>query len=119
MIDRKRLGATLVELLVVLGISTLLAALILPTVKNLMTDRKSTQAATLVKNFLESARARSIGSGLPVAVVFERLSSTPSSDTDGFLATTAYGTGQRLVSGTATDPWPDSPFRPRRFRNGR
>ena len=110
MIDRKRLGATLVELLVVLGISTLLAALILPTVKNLMTDRKSTQAATLVKNFLESARARSIGSGLPVAVVFERLSSTPSSDTDGFLATTAYGTGQRLVSGTATDPWPDSPI---------
>lgn len=111
MIDRKRLGATLVELLVVLGISTLLAALILPTVKNLMTDRKSTQAATLVKNFLESARARSIGSGLPVAVVFERLSSTPSSDTDGFLATTAYGSsGQRLVSGTATDPWPTSPI---------
>jgi type II secretory pathway pseudopilin PulG len=110
MIDRKRLGVTLVELLVVLGISTLLAALILPTVKNLMIDRKSTQAATLVKNFLESARARSIGSGVPVAVVFERLSSTPSSDANGFLTTTAYGTGQRLVSGTATDPWPDSPI---------
>ena len=64
-----------------------------------------------MKNFLESARARSIGSGVPVAVVFERLSSTPSSDANGMLATTAYGSsGQRLVSGTATDPWPVSPI---------
>jgi type II secretory pathway pseudopilin PulG len=96
--------------LVVLGIATLLAALILPTVKGLMIDRKSTQAATLVRNFLEAARARAIGTGLPVAVVFERLCSTPSSDLNGVFITTPHGSGQRLVSGTAVDPWPSSPI---------
>jgi prepilin-type N-terminal cleavage/methylation domain-containing protein len=67
-------GFTLVELLVVLGIALLLAALILPTVKSLLTERKTSQAAIMLKNYLEAARARAIGKNRSVAVVLERLS---------------------------------------------
>lgn len=67
-------GTTLIELLVVLGIVTLLAALILPSVKSVLSDRKTSQAAIMVKNFLEAGRARAIGKNRSVAVVLERLS---------------------------------------------
>ena len=65
---------TLVELLVVLGIVTLLAALILPSVKGLLSDRKSSQTAIMIKNYLEAARARAIGKNRSVSVVLERIS---------------------------------------------
>jgi hypothetical protein len=54
----------------------------LPGIKSVLTDRKSSQAAIMVKNYLEAARARAIGRNRSVAVVFERLSSraTPSSN---------------------------------------
>lgn len=68
-------GLTLIELLVTLGIITLLAALILPTVKGLLSSRKASQAGILVRNYLEAARARAIASGREVAVVLERVSS--------------------------------------------
>lgn len=68
-------GLTLVELLVTLGIVTLLAALILPTVKSLLSSRKASQAGLLVRNYLEAARARAIASGREVSVVLERVSS--------------------------------------------
>lgn len=70
----RRLGVTLVELLMVLGIVSLLAALILPSVKGMMADRKTSQAAILVKNYFEAARARALGKNRSVAVVLERLS---------------------------------------------
>lgn len=72
---RFKRGMTLVELLVVLGVVTLLAAIILPTVKNLLADRKTSQAAIVVKNYIEAARARAIGKNRSVAVVLERVSS--------------------------------------------
>ncbi|XZE21623.1 pilus assembly FimT family protein [Pirellulaceae bacterium SH449] len=68
-------GMTLVELLVTLGIVTLIAALVLPAVRSLMTSRKASQAGLLVRNYLEAARARAIASGKEVAVVLERVSS--------------------------------------------
>lgn len=71
----RRDAMTLIELLTILGIVTLLAALILPSVKNLMVSRKSSQAAIVVRNFIESARARAIGKNRSVAVVLERVSS--------------------------------------------
>jgi type II secretory pathway pseudopilin PulG len=97
-------GVTLVELLTVLGIVSLLSLLILPAVKGLLADRKGTQAATIVRNFLEAARARSIGTGRNVAVVFERISSVPSSlQVDATL--------KRLTSATVLDPLPaNAPF---------
>lgn len=70
-----RRGLTLVELLVVVGVVSVLAAVVLPSIKNVLSDRKSSQAAIVVKNFIEAARARAIGKNRSVAVVLERLSS--------------------------------------------
>ena len=107
MMIRTRRGVTLIELLTVLGVVSLLALMVLPSVKSLLTDRKGTQTATLVRNFLEAARARAIGSGVPVAVVFERLSSQPADvNGDGLINDNDLLTYSRLVSATATDPLP-------------
>lgn len=96
---------TLVELLVVLGIALLLAALILPTVKTLLADRKTSQAAILVKNYLEAARARAIGKNRSVAVVLERISGRPADlNDDGVINmadTVTIGTQQRFQSATS------------------
>jgi prepilin-type N-terminal cleavage/methylation domain-containing protein len=70
-----RRGLTLVELLVVVGLVSVLAAIVLPSIKTVLTDRKSSQAAIVVKNFFEAARSRAIGKNRSVAVVLERLSS--------------------------------------------
>lgn len=115
MIFLRRKGVTLVELLTVLAVVSLLALLVLPTVKTLLTDRKSTSSATMVRNFLEAARARAVGRGIPVAVVFERLSSQPADIyPDGLINESDLRvfppqTKGRLLSATATDPLPSSP----------
>lgn len=68
-------GLTLVELLVVVGVISVITAIVLPSVKTILTDRKSSQTAIVVKNFFEAARARAIGKNKTVAVVLERVSS--------------------------------------------
>ena len=77
MIRRKRTkrGLTLVELLVVVGVASVVAAVMLPGIKSVLTDRKSSQAAIMVRNYIEAARTRAVGRNRSVAVVFERLSS--------------------------------------------
>ncbi|MFN5102565.1 MAG: prepilin-type N-terminal cleavage/methylation domain-containing protein, partial [Planctomycetota bacterium] len=107
MIRRKRnkYGLTLVELLVVVGVVSAIAAVMLPGIKNILTDRKSSQAAIMVKNYLEAARSRAIGRNRSVAVVFERLSSQAIQDP----------TTGRYISGTALPgpyPTPDTNFIP-------
>ncbi len=69
-----RHGLTLIELLVVVGVVSVLAAIVLPSIKSVLTDRKSSQAAIVVKNFIEAAQARAIGKNRTVSVVVERLS---------------------------------------------
>jgi len=94
MIRRKRTkrGLTLVELLVVVGVVSVIAAVMLPGIKSILTDRKSSQAAIMVKNYLEAARTRAIGRNRSVAVVFERLSSRATVDANGkFISETALG----------------------------
>ena len=94
MIRRKRTkrGLTLVELLVVVGVVSVIAAVMLPGIKSVLTDRKSSQAAIMVKNYLEAARTRAIGRNRSVAVVFERLSSRATVDANGkFISETALG----------------------------
>ncbi len=95
-------GLTLTELLVVVGVVSVLSAIMLPGIKSVLTDRKSSQAAIMVKNYLDAARARAIGRNRPVAVVFERLSSR------------AALQGNRYVSETATtwDPANPPPLTP-------
>lgn len=94
---RKVQGLTLVELLVVVGVVSVLSAIMLPGIKSVLTDRKSSQAAIMVKNYLEAARARAVGRNRPVAVVFERLSSR------------ATLSGVKYVSETATTWDPANP----------
>ncbi len=77
---------SLIELLAVLVIVSLLTAIALPTVRNVLVERKTSVAALEVKAFLEAARARAIARGRPVSVILERLSSR--SD-DGVNSTTA------------------------------
>jgi prepilin-type N-terminal cleavage/methylation domain-containing protein len=92
MIRRKRTkrGLTLVELLVVVGVASVVAAVMLPGIKSVLTDRKSSQAAIMVRNYIEAARTRAIGRNRSVAVVFERLSSRATRGTDGnFISETA------------------------------
>lgn len=81
-----RRAMTLVELLVVLAIVSALAALVLPAVKGMIADRKTSQTAIVVKNYLEGARARAIGKNRSVAVVLERLSGrADDSNLDGII----------------------------------
>lgn len=103
---KNRHAVTLIELLTVLGIVTLVALLVLPSVKTLLTDRKSTNAATMVRNFLEAARARAVGSQIPVAVVLERISSVPLDANEDGLINGGDLVGGRLLSATSTDPLP-------------
>ena len=99
----QRRGLTLVELLVVLGVVSVLTAIILPSIKTVLTDRKSSQSAIIVKNFFEAARARAIGKNRTVAVVLERVSSrVDPSSFPSFVSATASST----VTG------PDSNFVP-------
>ena len=73
--NRTKRGLTLVELLVVVGVVSVIAAVMLPGIKSVLTDRKSSQAAIMVRNYIEAARTRAVGRNRSVAVVFERLSS--------------------------------------------
>ncbi len=70
-----RKGYTLVELLAVVVIISILATIALPSVKNILVERKTSVAAIEVKGFLEAARARAVARGRPVSVILERLSS--------------------------------------------
>ena len=72
-IASSRQAFTLVELLVVMAIILLLAAVTLPSVRSLLHGQKVTQASRMVQAHIESAQARAIASGSHVAVIFERL----------------------------------------------
>jgi prepilin-type N-terminal cleavage/methylation domain-containing protein len=85
-------GLTLVELLVVLGVVSVLTAIVLPSIKTVLTDRKSSQTAITVKSFFEAARARAIGKNRSVSVVLERLSSRVNPFSTPFVSETASAT---------------------------
>ncbi len=102
-----RRAMTLVELLVVLAIVSALAAMVLPAVKGMIADRKTSQTAIVVKNYLEGARARAIGKNRSVAVVLERLSGrADDSNLDGIIdmsdATNPNSSIPRFNSATAS-----------------
>jgi len=81
-------GMTLIELLIVMAIIVLLAGIALPQVKSLLKDQRIGQTARVVQGFAESARARAIATGRPVALVLERarIDGGGGSGTDGLIA---------------------------------
>jgi prepilin-type N-terminal cleavage/methylation domain-containing protein len=94
-------GLTLVELLVVVGVVSVLTAIVLPSIKTVLTDRKSSQSAIVVRNFLEAARARAVGTDRNIAVVLERISSRPLDSNNDGIITPADKLNGSLVSATA------------------
>lgn len=74
---RSRAGVTLIELLLVVGILTVLATIALSSVRGLLKDQKVNQAGRLVQQYIETAKIRAITSGRPVAVFLERAGWNP------------------------------------------
>lgn len=72
--SRLQAGLTLVELLIVMGLLTLLATFSLSGMRDLMRSQKVSQASTLVKQYLQNAQIRAISNGRPVAVFLDRVS---------------------------------------------
>ncbi len=69
---RLRVAFTLIELLIVLTIFLMLSAIALPTVRKLISDQKTSRAASSLASFIDVARNRAIAEGRPVGVRFER-----------------------------------------------
>jgi len=65
-------GVTLVELLVVVGIMVLLAAMAIPTLQPLTEGRQVREATRSLGAFISSAKNRATESGRPVGLIFER-----------------------------------------------
>ena len=67
-----RRAYTLVEILVVLFVLMLLAAIALPTVKDLLSNQKTSRAARNLVAFIDKARSRAIAEQRPFGVLIER-----------------------------------------------
>ena len=67
-----RRGVTLVELLVVIGIMLLLAAIAIPSLRTMTEGRQVREASRAINVFFSAARNRATQSGRPVGVMFER-----------------------------------------------
>ncbi len=65
-------GFTVIELLVVMGIIVIVAAVTLPTLKTLLSGRKIAEAANIVSSYAASAKSRAIATGRPVALILDR-----------------------------------------------
>lgn len=65
-------GFTVIELLIVMGIIVIVAAVTLPTLKGLLSGRKIAEASNLVSSFAASAKSRAISTGRPVALIIDR-----------------------------------------------
>lgn len=68
----RRVGLTLVELLIVIGILSLLAAVSLPNIRDIIRDQKFSRTAGVVQSYIAGAQAKAIGAGRPFGVVIER-----------------------------------------------
>lgn len=74
--QKLRRAFTLVELLIVISIITLVTAIALPTVRDQLRDQKAKRTASLVRAFIDTARARAVNTGKPYGVVIKRSGTT-------------------------------------------
>jgi type II secretory pathway pseudopilin PulG len=95
-------GVTLLELLIVMGLLTLLASISLTAARGLMRGNKVAEAATIVQQYLQNAQVRAITNGRPVAVFLDRVS--PAGDSVGNPVPANY-TVNRLQLGEVFPPY--------------
>ena len=74
-------GFTLVELLIALAVIVLLTTITLPSFRSMLKDQRVSQSARVIQSMAESARARAIALGRPVALIFDRVPVDPAADT--------------------------------------
>jgi prepilin-type N-terminal cleavage/methylation domain-containing protein len=67
-------GFTLIEMLIVMFIVMLLAAVALPTVRDTLQDQKNSRATRSIVSFVDISRSRAIAEGREVGILVERLS---------------------------------------------
>lgn len=95
-----RAGFTLLELLVVVGILSLLSVIVLPTLSGNVNARRYREAARIVSAFIAKSQSRAIGSHEPKGFVLQPLSGNTAASIDIYLADTppVYA-GEDLSSG--------------------
>lgn len=81
---RTRRGLTLTELLVVVSIVVLLAAVLLPMIQPIMRGRKVREASRQVNVMLAAAQARAVESGKPAGIWLERFAHEPGQPVAGW-----------------------------------
>jgi prepilin-type N-terminal cleavage/methylation domain-containing protein len=69
-------GLTLIELLIVIAVLVLLAAIALPSLRTTLKASRQAEAARIVRGVFQSARSRAIGLGKPVVVLVDRACSS-------------------------------------------
>ena len=66
-------GFTLIEILIVLGVFSVLAAIALPLVRNMISEQKGANASRSISSFIDLTRRRAIAESRPMGILIERL----------------------------------------------
>ena len=66
-------GFTLIEVLVVLAIFSVLAAISLPLVRKMVSDQKAANTSRSIAAFIDATRRRAVSEGRPMGILMERL----------------------------------------------
>ncbi len=102
---KPRHAFTLVELLIVMAIIILIAAVTLPSLKGLLADQKVSQAARLVQGYAQAAKARAVATGRPVALIIDRLRYDAGGGATANDSLVANNTCTRLSTGDVFPPY--------------
>ncbi len=73
-------GLTLVELLVVMGVLSVLAAIALPNIRTMIKQQRLSRSSASVQAYIDGARAKAISTGQPYGIIIERLATSNAVD---------------------------------------